>query len=50
MDQGPATVARVGAVRTALDYAYRGIETDDLLIRLDQLEVQLKDVTPSPAF
>ncbi len=37
-DSVQPTVARVGAVRTALQYAYRASEVDDLADRLDALE------------
>ncbi len=37
-DSVQPTVARVGAVRTALQYAYRASEVDDLSDRITALE------------
>ena len=45
-DQGPPTVARVGAVRTAFDYAYRGIEFKALQVRLEEVEEKLSALPP----
>ena len=47
-DQGPPTVARVGAVRIAFDYAYRGIENEDLGIRLEAVEENLNNTQLPP--